>query len=172
MDWVEGAIGGYLGSNPLTSGIYSGIKNAEAAEKQDNLVADRSNRLDNWYNEAMGRDFLDSNVASSVFNKSLEQLKDANKKTENKGAITGATNEAELASKTANQKNFSNSMSSIASMGTAYKDRIEGRYQSQMNDVFKSKMGLLERDIESAQNTGANSDQLMETATTLLPLLI
>ncbi len=172
MDWLEGIVGGYLGSNPLTSGIYAGFKNAEAAEKQDDLVADRSNRLDNWYNEAMGRDFLDTNVASSVFNRSLEQYQDANKKTENKGAITGATNEAELASKTVNQKNFSNSMSSIASMGTAYKDRIEGRYQSQMNDVFKSKMGLLEGDLQSAQNTAANSNQLMESAATLLPLFI
>ena len=175
VNWDElrkGVGGAIAGSNPITGSIYGGIMNARAAKAQADLVEDRSNRLDNWYNQAIGKDFLDTNVGSSIFNRSLEQLKDSNKITENKGAITGATNEAELASKTANQKNFANSTSQLASMGTAYQDRIEGRYQSQLSDVFRSKMGLLDADIESAQNMSANSSQLIDSATSLLPLLI
>lgn len=155
------------GMNPVLGNIMAGMKNAEASKKKEALVNDYSTNLDTWYNKRMNQDFLDSNAANSVLTRIGEQLKNRNNIAEKQAATTGATNEATLAAKTANQGQHNDVVSRLAAMGTAREDQVEGRYMNQLPQIFQMKTGILDDKIAAAQTQAANSNETMNSMLSL-----
>ena len=118
--------------------------------------------MESIYNNSK-QDFLNTNAASGILTRSQQQLRDANMAAENKGAITGATNENQLAAKTVNQKGYADSLNQLASMGTAYQSQAEGRYMQAKPMILQQKMNLLNNKIEGTQNNSANAGNLMDS---------
>lgn len=151
-----------LAGASVLSNIYSGYKNAQAVKEQQGLVNDFEADIESAYNNSQ-RNFLETNAASGILTRSQQQLRDANKATENKGVITGATNENQIAAKTANQKGYADSLNRVASMGTAYQNQAEGRYMAAKPAILGQKMNLLNNKIEGAQNNAVNSGNLLDS---------
>lgn len=172
LEFGDMALGGMSAFNPVLGGIYSGYKNAQAVKAKKGDIADWENDITSWYNKSVNQNYLDSSAGKAVYNKALENLQDSNKVAENKGAITGATNEANLAAKTVNQKNFSNTLAQLAGQGTGREDQIDARYRYQFNNVMREKLGLHDADIKSAQQMQANSGEGLQSMLQLATMFI
>lgn len=170
--WVQGGIGLAAGMSPVTSNIYAGLKSANTANEQDKLIEDATNENEAWYNKTSNQDYFDTNVGSSVLTRFSDQLKESNKKVENQAVVSGATTESVLAGKTANQENYNSALNQLASQGTARQDQARSRFMSQSGQLLQSKMGLLDSDLESANNLSQNSGDMMDSAMQILPFLI
>lgn len=166
------ALAGIGAGLSLAGNVYSGIKSAKAVKEQKGLINDFDGDIQSWYDTNYNQDFLGTNVASSILTRSQQQLRDANMAAENKGAVTGATTEANLASKTANQKQYANNINRLAAMGTARQGQVEGRYMAAKPFVLSQKTGMLDKDIESAQNMAQNSGNLMDSVMDLTGFMI
>lgn len=151
------------GINPIYGNILAGIKNADAQKKKEQLIADYGANAEARYNTLANQDFLDTNVASSIMTRIKENLKNANNMADKQAATTGATNEATLAAKTANQKQYNDVVSQVAGMGTARADQIEARHQNQEGQILGLNVGLANDDIAAAQTQAANANETMNS---------
>jgi hypothetical protein len=159
----DGIFSAYGGINPIFGNIMAGMKNAEAQKKKESLIANYGANAEAKYNQMANQDFLDTNVASSMMTRIKERLKNANNMADKQAATTGATNEAILAAKTANQGQFNDVVSQVAGMGTARADQIEGRHMNQEGQILGLNVGLANDDIQAAQTQAANANSTMQS---------
>ena len=163
LDLIRGAIEAPLGMNPILGNIIAGWKSSRASRAKEGLINDYSADTTAKYNNLVNRDYMDSNMASSVMTRIKDQLKNANSMADKQQATTGATNEATLAAKTANQGTFNNAVGQIAAMGTAREDQLLGQQQNAENTILGLKVGLQNDKIAAAQTQQANNNATMQS---------
>jgi nucleoside diphosphate kinase len=160
VDMGFGAIGGL---NPVFGNLYAGLKGARAQKVKEGQINDYSSNLDTWYNTEKNKDYLQSNVASNVLTKIGNKLRENQNQVANQQAITGGTDEAALAAKTAAQGKYNEAVGDIAAMGTARQDQVEGRYQNQGIQMLDRKTGLQDQKVQAAQTMQENNEQTMNS---------
>ncbi|MBS9767744.1 MAG: hypothetical protein KGV44_09435 [Flavobacteriaceae bacterium] len=136
----------------LAGGIFGGIKSAEARRKQKRLLEQRKRDIDNTFNREYYQDFLEREQSKSFLSRLREQMKDANKIADNSAVVTGATNEAKIAKKSALQKNYANAVNQLAGMATAHKDRTLNWYENAKNGIYGQRQGMLDRSAQQWSN--------------------
>lgn len=161
----------YGGINPIFGNIYAGKKNADAVNKKRGEIADWERETRAAYERKINQDFFDTNLGAAVFDKASGQLTTANRNVDSAAEVTGATDEAKLAAKSANQQNFGNTLQGISSQSTQRNDRLLSEYQYNKGQVMAKKLGLLDDDIASAQAQQKNSGQLIDTAMSIISFL-
>lgn len=165
---ADGIFSAYGGVNPIFGNIYAGMRNAEATKQKEGLIEDYGANLNTFFDKRMNQDFMDSSAASSFMTRIKDNLINQNRNADKMAATTGATNEANLATKTANQAQFNDIASRVAGMGTASQDMWASRYLSSQPELLKLKTGVLDDRIAAAQTQQANS---AETTNSILSLL-
>jgi hypothetical protein len=151
------------GINPILGNVISGMKNAAAQKKKETLISDYAANTNAKYNKLVNQDYLDTNVGRSMMTRIKEQLKNANNMADKQGATTGATNEATLAAKTANQGQYNDVVSQIAGMGTAREDQMIGRQQNAQDNILGLETGIEDDHIQAAQTQAANANETMQS---------
>ena len=123
-----GAIAG--AATGLASGVIGAINAGKAQRKADKLLTDESNRVDNQFNNEYYANALDRSRNQSLLN-NVRQLTDRNRKSaDNTAAVTGATQEAKLASKAAASNVISNAAGQISASNDNYKTNVLARYNN------------------------------------------
>ncbi len=136
----------------LAGSIFGGIKSAQARKKQKRLLQQRENQLNNTFNREYYQDFLDREQSKSFLSQLRERMKEANKVADNSAVVTGATNEAKLAQKSALQKNYASAVNQLAGMATAHKDRVMNWYENAKNGVYGQKQAMLDHSAQQWTN--------------------
>lgn len=151
-----------LGST-LVSLIGSGaaaVGSAGANKRYDQYLEGRMSDLDKWYNTEYNTPYLDTTSGKAAIGSLRTYYGDAMKKVGQNSAITGASDEAKVATGDKVQKGLADSVMRLAGYGTQYKDSIRREYQGQ-------KMGLENMQQDNLARKSANWSNLMSNAMNL-----
>lgn len=137
--------------------LYGTMKNAAANQAQDRFLDKRQTDLDNWYNKEYNTNYLDTTQGRSAIGALRTHYDDVMKKVSQGNAISGASDEAKVATGDKVQRSFADQISRIAGYGTQYKDSIRREYQG-------LKMNLDNLEAENLARKSANWSNLVNNA--------
>ena len=148
-----------LGST-LVSLIGSGaaaVGSAGANKRYDKYLEGRLSDLENWYNTEYNTPYLDTTSGKAAIGSLRTYYGDAMKKVGQNSAITGASDEAKVATGDKVQRGLADSVMRLAGYGTQYKDSIRREYQGQKMGLENMQQDNLARKSESWNNLMSNS---------------
>lgn len=151
-----------LGST-LVSLIGSGaaaIGSAGANKRYDQYLEGRISDLDKWYNTEYNTPYLDTTSGRAALGSLRTYYGDAMKRVSQGSAITGASDEAKVATGDKVQRGLADSVMRLAGYGTQYRDSIRREYQAQ-------KMGLENMQQDNLMRKSQNWNNLMNNAMNL-----
>lgn len=151
-----------LGST-LVSLIGSGaaaVGSAGANKRYDKYLEGRLSDLDNWYNTEYNTPYLDTTSGRAALSSLRTYYGDAMKKVGQNSAITGASDEAKVATGDKVQRGLADSVMRLAGYGTQYKDSIRREYQGLKMGLENMQQDNLARKSESWNNLMSNSMKL------------
>jgi len=150
-----------LSAAGLLANLFGQSKAGQATKAQSNLVNGQIADLTSWYDTQKNQPYVDSNVGRSVVNRALETFKQQAKNAESTAAVTGASDEAQIAIKGNAQNALGDVFSKIAAYGTQRQDDVENRYRSNLGQLLATKMGLQGQQAQSGANMASNAASFM-----------
>ena len=151
MDPISLGIGGAVS---LAGMAYSAIKGGQAMKRNTALLDKQEAENEAWYNN--NRNYFDSTQGKSALEQVRSAYEDRRKTDANTATITGATPEAEIAMKEAQNKGYSDAIRQIATQGAEYTARNEGIYRNQMNNIYNQRINQNNQMAQSAANASSN----------------
>lgn len=145
--------------------IFGAVKQAKEQKKNQALLNTQVEQNQADYNNDANKSFLETNVAKDAVKLANENLIDNQKQVAGNAAITGASDEAKVASQSNVTKNYNDSVSRIAAMGTNYQDRAKNRFQANRMALQGQQANLNQQKADGAANLAANAGDLLGTVT-------
>jgi hypothetical protein len=142
----------------LIGNIFSGGQKRKAMGVIDDQIAD----LTAWKDIGTNIDPLKTNVGKSIMQKSLDRAKTKARNIESTGAITGASEEKQIAEKAGVQKGLSDTASNLAAYGSQRADQIEGQYRSNLSNLLSQKAGMLMGNAQSGANLAGSAGSFLQ----------
>lgn len=139
----------------LAGSVFGAIQSGQAAKANQKII---NTQLGEARTDA-NRSFLDTATAKDAVRQANENLVDTRKNVAGRAAITGASDEAAVASNSAVTKGYNDHISRLAGMGTQYQQRGKDR----VNSLLGVQMGINSQKGESASAMGANALNLAGT---------
>lgn len=150
-----------LSAAGLLANLFGQAKAGQATKEQSSLVNGQIADLTSWYDTQKNQPYVDSNVGRSAINRALETFKQQAKNAESTAAVTGASDEAQIAVKGNAQNALGDVFSKIAAYGTQRQDNTENRYRSNLGQLLYTKMGLQGQKAQGASNLASNAASFM-----------
>lgn len=136
---------------------------ASQMEENAKVYGDELTKLNEWFDKSDGRDFRDTTMGQTFINLLNQKNQEQAQQIDQKGAITGATNESMLSATSSNQKNTGDALSKMLQYGTSYNDAKYDSYFSKMLNLNQAKSGMelgaKEQIIAGRQRLGQNVQQ-------------
>ena len=174
MGGILKAASAALGTTPIGLGlaglsaagsIFGAIKSAQANKANERMLNQQAEENKAEYDNTANRSFLDTNAAKDAVRLQNENLVDNRKAVAGRAAITGASDEANVAANTGVQRSYNDSISRIAALGTDYQDRARNMYRAERRNIYGQRMNLNSQKSESAANLAGNAGDLFSTMT-------
>lgn len=131
------------------SAIYSGVRSAKAARAKQKALDRQKAGNEAWYQRRYNEDTTQRADAQRLLRLTEEKIRQSNQSAAGTQAVVGGSEASVAATKEANAKALSDTMSDIAAKGEARKDRVEESYMSRKNALDTQQMSL---DEEKANN--------------------
>lgn len=141
------------------SGASTGIGASKAAKerkKTDALLNRREHEAKRLYDQEYNKNFLDTDQARVVLNRSAEKMREFGKQNQNSAIKTGATQESKIANAEQANKNQSNLLGNLVAQGTQHKENIRRMYLGQQSGFDNARANQNEANAQSYANAGAN----------------
>ena len=141
------------------SGASTGIGASKAAKerkKTDALLNRREHEAKRLYDQEYNKNFLDTDQARVVLNRSAEKMREFGKQNQNSAIKTGATQETKIANAEQANKNQSNLLGNLVAQGTQHKENIRRMYLGQQSGFDNARANQNEANAQSYANAGAN----------------
>ena len=141
------------------SGASTGIGASKAAKerkKTDDLLNRREHEAKRLYDQEYNKNFLDTDQARIVLNRSAEKMREFGKQNQNSAIKTGATQETKIANAEQANKNQSNLLGNLVAQGTQHKENIRRMYLGQQSGFDNARANQNEANAQSYANAGAN----------------
>jgi hypothetical protein len=123
---IGAIIGGALGA---AGSIFGNIAKKRALRRQKQVLQDRKNANEDWFNRRYNEDATQRADAQRLLTMTEEAIKQRNKAAEGRRAVMGGTDESVAAEKEAGNKAYADVVSQIAASAADRKDAIERQYQ-------------------------------------------
>lgn len=147
--------------------VFSHLLGARQNRNTQNLLNKQREENEAFYNRNVNQDFLNTNAVKGMFEQLRKNVLDANRVTESKAVVTGATPEAEIAAKSRTQENYNDAVNQLAQQGTAYQQNQEAIYRGEKARLTDQQIGLNTQRANSASNVAGNASDVMTAAATL-----
>jgi len=167
LNLASGALGAIPGGQLPALGlsvagqIFGAVKASKAAKESQQLLDKKQAENDAEYSKAANQSFLDTATAKDAVKSQKDAVQDAQKAIAGRGAITGASDEAIVASNTGVQKNYSDSVSRLAAAGTQFQDSQKRMYLARKDALDNQQMQINQQKSEGAANLMGNAGDLM-----------
>lgn len=141
------------------SGASTGIGASKAAKerkKTDALLNRREHEAKRLYDQEYNKNFLDTDQARIILNRSAEKMREFGKQNQNSAIKTGATQETKIANAEQANKNQSNLLGNLVAQGTQHKENIRRMYLGQQSGFDNARANRNEANAQSYANAGAN----------------
>lgn len=147
-----------LGSTLVS--LFGSAGSAKANKRYDQYLEGRLSDLEKWYDTEYNTPYLDTTSGRAAIGSLRTYYGDAMKKVSQGGAITGASDEAKIATGDKVQKGLSDSVMRLAGYGTQYRDSVRREFMGQ-------KMGLENLQQDNLMRKSQNWNTLMNNAMNL-----
>lgn len=147
-----------LGSTLVS--MFGSAGSARANKRYDQYLEGRMSDLDKWYNTEYNTPYLDTTAGKSALGSLRTYYGDAMKKIGQNSAITGASDEAKVATGDKVQKSLADSVMRLAGYGTQYRDSLRREYQGMKMGLENMQQDNLARKSESWNNLMNNAMNL------------
>lgn len=137
----------------LFGAAMSGLNNNSVTKQ----IQTRRSDLDKWYTKEYNTNFLDTEQGKSTIQALKNQYGETMKKVSQNNAISGASDEAKVATGDRVQKDYTDKLLRLAGFSTTYKDAIRREYQG-------LKINLDNLDLQNKMQKGQNWTNLMNNA--------
>lgn len=131
---ISGAIG-------LGSSIAGGIKARNAAKAQQRLINQEKAANNNWYNREYYKDYMEGSNAQNVMRRVRDTMKKQNNSINASAAVNGATPEAVMAAKAANNETIANAAGNIQQGADAYKTQVQAQHDAVNQNLVNQQLG-------------------------------
>jgi hypothetical protein len=144
--------------------IYGAIKGAAERKKEQQQLEKQQEENKSLYDLNASQDFLDTNAAKSAMTEAKQNQVEERKNIAGRAAITGASDEAQVAGNTAATNRYNNVVSRLASAGTPYQLHREAMYRGTKNILDQQQRDIYRQNAENAASLVGNAGDLMKTA--------
>ena len=131
------------------SAIYSGVRSAKAAKAKQKALDKQKAENEAWYQRRYNEDPTQRADAQRLLRLTEEKIRQSNQAAAGTQAVVGGSEASVAATKEANARALSDTMSDIAARGEARKDKVEEAYMTRKNALDTQQMNL---DEEKANN--------------------
>lgn len=145
-------IGTALAIGSAASSLFGAFKSAQANKAAERQLRARRSELQAWYDKEYNTNYLDTAAARGTLQILKNNQKDLLKRTAQSNAIRGASDEKQVATAEALQKDFSNKVTGLATQGTARQDNLTARYQAQKNNLEGLQADILAQKSQNWSN--------------------
>lgn len=105
-----GLIGGGLG---LANSMFGGIKAAKERKRQDRIIREAKQRNEDFFNSEYYQNYMDRSDVQAAMKRVRDTMRKSNRTAAASAAVTGATPEAVVAQKQANNEIIADAASGI-----------------------------------------------------------
>ena len=141
-----------------------GIKAGKAARAQKRMIAEQERKNNEWYNRNYYSNYLDSAEAQAAMKRVENTLRRQNEQADATATVMGATPEAALAQKQANNEVLDDVATGLAAQATARKNAVDAQNQANQQATFAAKMGQSRADEAGASQVMNNGLGILGTA--------
>ena len=120
-----GLIGGGLG---LANSMFGGIKAAKERKRQDRIIREAKQRNEDFFNSEYYQNYMDRSDVQAAMKRVRDTMRKSNQTAAASAAVTGATPEAVVAQKQANNEIIADAASGIQANADAYKNNVKSLY--------------------------------------------
>lgn len=165
-----------IGAGTQLIGTIAGLWGSARANKKydkelDGMIGKRERDLATTFNNDYSRDFFDTDVAKSSLRTMTDNYNKQLKTTESQMAGAGATEEAKIAGRTSANETYNQGLNKLTGYGTQYRDNLKRDYETQLRDLFGTKVNALtdqnNRKQASFSALMGNSSDLSNTVSTM-----
>lgn len=161
FDPISLGIGGALSLGGM---VYSAIKGGQA-NKANTALLDKQQEENEAFRDN-NRNYFDTVQGKSALEQVREAYESRAKTDRNTAVVTGATPEAEIAAKEAQNKGYNAAVNQLAGMGGEHAARTEGMYRQTLSQIYQNRMNQNANQAESASNVSGNMGNLLMAGAT------
>lgn len=147
----------------VASTIFGAIKGAKANKANEQALNKQYEENAAFYGNNAKRDYLQTNAAQSVVQQYKQNLLNNQKNIAGRGAITGASDEALVASNTGAQQNYNNAIANVAGQGVNYQLGNERMFRANLDQLNQRRMMINQQKADNAANLVGNAGDLFNT---------
>lgn len=143
----------------LGAQAYGMFKSAEENRKRQALLNQQQKFNTDWFNKEYNTNLLDTSEAKSGLRTVMDHINKRNEVNTNTAAITGASDESQIANNQANNETYAGFVNNLASRGQERKDNISNMYIQRKNALDQGQQQIGADNQASWQNymTGASA---------------
>ena len=117
-----------LGAAGLVGGLMGGLGTNRRLKQQVRYLNEKKKQNEDWYNRRYNEDATQRADAQRLLALTEQQIMQRNREAAGRAAVSGGTEESQMAAKQANARAVSDVMSNIAVQAGQRKDAIENQY--------------------------------------------
>ena len=144
----------------LGAQAFGMVKSAQEARKRQALLNQQQKFNTDWFNKEYNTNYLDTTDAKSSLRNVMDQIRNRNEINTNTAAITGASDESQVANNQANNETYSGMVNNLASRGQDRKDNISNQYLQRKNALDQGQQQIGADSQQSWQNYMANAPNI------------
>lgn len=148
----------------LASGIFGGIKSAEAAREQQRLINEQESKNNAWYNRNYYQNYMESAEAQAAMKRVENTLKKQNQEARATAAVMGSTPEAAVAQQQANNEILDNTATGLAAQATQRKTQVDAVNQQNQNAILNARLGQSQMNEQGGAQLMSNGLGLIGSA--------
>jgi hypothetical protein len=152
-------VGAILTVASLLGQAFGNIKSGQEANKQQKFLDKRRAELDDMFNKDYNTPYIQSEQAQSALSSLRNNIDKYQKRTLNRAAITGGSDESQVAANQGANETLASATSDIAGQGTAYKEGLRREklsrdmsFDQEQNDLDASQRGKWINFMSNAAN--------------------
>lgn len=114
----------------IGSSIYGAIKSSQANKRAEKLLQNQRDENQKWYDQKMAEDYTQRTDVQNILRKQRELLQEQYQRARATNVVAGGTDESIALQKAAANEAMGETMATIASQASDYKDSIEEQYRA------------------------------------------
>lgn len=155
------------GAANLLGSAIGGISAIKQAKKQEAILDEREDEIEDWYKQEINTDILDTSSSKSVLAQQRKQNDQQMSKMSNNAIRRGLTSEAQVAMASNINENYADAMTKIAASGDERANSLRSTYSSEMSRIADMRSQLSSAKSSAigafANNLGSVTNSILQS---------
>jgi len=149
------------------------VANNKARGRAQDELNEKNKALDARITEAekdLHTQYVDTPEAQAVLNQAKEDAQQESRRAENLAVMSGASNEAKIAARSAALKGYSNTLRSVAGYANQYRRNVQNRVDNlrdQKSGLHDQQIGIYDQEAQAGSNLVASGLNTMASAASI-----